>query len=149
MMEPDLHAKDVEMLLRGFAMLIDGENYKPSMTKFLNQFAKRSKANGTARNNYLRDLHQSFLNACSEAPDDLFLNPRNRRFNVALFEAVFTATCRRALTARSPVDGHLDVDSVNELSEDTEFLEASQKSTTTSANVSTRLARARTLIRFV
>jgi uncharacterized protein with ParB-like and HNH nuclease domain len=29
--EPDLHMKDVEILLRGFAMLIDGDNYAPSL----------------------------------------------------------------------------------------------------------------------
>ena len=37
---PDLHMKDVEILLRGFAMLIDVNNYAPSMVRFLNQFAQ-------------------------------------------------------------------------------------------------------------
>ena len=32
--------KDVEILLRGFALLIDGQNYAPSMVKFLNQFSR-------------------------------------------------------------------------------------------------------------
>ena len=27
--EPDLHMKDIEILMRGFAMLIDGPNYTP------------------------------------------------------------------------------------------------------------------------
>ncbi|EED2831859.1 DUF262 domain-containing protein, partial [Salmonella enterica subsp. enterica] len=39
--EPDLHVKDVEIILRGFAMLIDFDNYIPSMVKFLNQFSKK------------------------------------------------------------------------------------------------------------
>jgi len=39
--EPDVHMKDVEILLRGFAMLIDAENYSPSMVRFLNQFSRK------------------------------------------------------------------------------------------------------------
>src|SRR5216684_4576176 len=42
--EPDLHMKDVEILLRGFAMLIDGDNYAPSMVKFLNQFSRKCRS---------------------------------------------------------------------------------------------------------
>ena len=37
--ESDLHMKDVEVLLRGFALLIDGARYSPSMVKFLNTFS--------------------------------------------------------------------------------------------------------------
>lgn len=44
---PDLHMKDVEILLRGFAMLIDVENYAPSMVKFLNQFSRKCRAHST------------------------------------------------------------------------------------------------------
>jgi len=32
--EPDLHMKDIEILLRGFAMLVDGHIYAPSMVRF-------------------------------------------------------------------------------------------------------------------
>ena len=148
MPEPDLHMKDVEILLRGFALLIDGMEYKPSMTKFLNQFSKKCKGNQSSANSYLKDLHRSFLDACSEAPDNIFLNPRSKKFNIALFEAVFTASCRQALHTRSLIEGQLDVRTVHALSDDPEFIEASQKATTTSANVSKRLDRARTLVRF-
>ena len=36
--EPDLHMKDVEILLRAFALLIEGEKYAPSMVKFKSVF---------------------------------------------------------------------------------------------------------------
>lgn len=39
--EPDLHAKDVEIMLRGLAMLVDGEAYRPSMVRFLNSFSRK------------------------------------------------------------------------------------------------------------
>ena len=34
--EPDIHMKDIEVLLRGFAMLIEGRKYAPSLVRFLN-----------------------------------------------------------------------------------------------------------------
>mgnify|MGYP003676857391 CR=1 FL=1 len=40
---PDVRMKDSEVLLRALAMLIDGDAYKPSMVRFLNQFAKTSR----------------------------------------------------------------------------------------------------------
>jgi hypothetical protein len=39
MTEPDLHMKDMEILLRCLAMLIEGNNYAPSLAKFLNHFS--------------------------------------------------------------------------------------------------------------
>jgi hypothetical protein len=59
--EPDLHMKDVEILLRGFAMLIDGENYAPSMVKFLNQFSRKCRTQTTEKIQVLSDLLDSFL----------------------------------------------------------------------------------------
>ncbi|MGE5297365.1 MAG: DUF262 domain-containing protein, partial [Solirubrobacterales bacterium] len=53
--EPDLHMKDVEILLRGFAMLIDGENYAPSMVKFLNQFSRKCRSHDVKKNQFLRE----------------------------------------------------------------------------------------------
>ena len=41
--EPDLHLKDIEVLLRGFAMLVDEPTYAPSMLRFLNRFSKKCK----------------------------------------------------------------------------------------------------------
>ena len=40
--EPDLHMKDIEILLRAFAMMMCGADYKPSMTRFLNLTSKRA-----------------------------------------------------------------------------------------------------------
>lgn len=41
---PDLHLKDVEILLRVFAMMIDHNHYVRPMMKFLNQFSKKCRA---------------------------------------------------------------------------------------------------------
>jgi hypothetical protein len=85
--------KDIEILLRGFAMLISGKDYAPSMVKFLNQFSRKCEDHDEKQNAYLQRLFISFLEACEDLPADAFINLKNNRFNIALFEAVFTAVC--------------------------------------------------------
>jgi len=146
MPEPDIHNKDIEILLRGFAMLINGDNYTPSLTRFLNQFSKRSKANDTSQNSYLEQLFESFLAAIRELPNDIFINKRNRRFNLALFEAVFAASCLPAFQARTTNIDMLNTDKIQALDNDQAFLDAALKATTQTTNVRTRLQRAREII---
>jgi hypothetical protein len=146
MPEPDLHMKDVEILLRGFAMLMDSENYRPSMLTFLNQFSRKRRSASAEENDYLERLFVSFLASCETLPKDAFLNRRNRRFNIALFEAVFTASCERQYRAKSLLAGKLDPRKVKDLARDKEFLDASQKATTDKANVGIRLQRGRDII---
>lgn len=144
--EPDIHMKDLELLLRSFAMLIDNENYAPSMIKFLNQFSKKSRSNDVDQNNYLRELFISFLQSAEGLPNDIFLNKRSRRFNIALFEAVFTAMCEDAFHSHTLVNKSVSSDKVNMLATDRVFLEASQSGTTNTSNVKDRLNRARIIL---
>jgi hypothetical protein len=144
--EADLHMKDIEILLRGFAMLIDGHNYAPSMVKFLNQFSRKCKGHDDAQNEYLKGLFVSFLKACAELPDGAFLNKRNKRFNIALYEAVFTATNRDAFKEQREIKGNVSAEQVATLESDPEFTKASLEGTTRTANVETRLRRAKEII---
>ncbi len=144
--EPDLHMKDIEILLRGFAMLVDGKNYAPSMVKFLNQFSKKCETNSLEKNKYLCDLFVSFLKTCSGLPDDTFMNKKNNRFNIALYEAVFTVACEKAFAKQRHVDGVLDTERVHTLETDHEFIAAALEGTTRTANVEKRLNRARAIV---
>jgi hypothetical protein len=144
--EPDLHQKDVEILMRGFAMLIDSSNYASSMVRFLNQFSKKCKKNSSEQNTYLEQIFGGFLNSCRGLPEDAFVNPKTKRFNIALYEAVFTAACEPAFKAKSPKLLELKPDAVKSLENDAEFVAASQKATTTKANVTKRIERARAII---
>ena len=93
----DLNMKDIEILLRGFAMLIDGENYKPSMTKFLNQFSYLAKSFPDENILYLEQLFVSFLAKVSNVDSRLF-HSKTGRFNISVYpKAIFVATCRDAL----------------------------------------------------
>ncbi len=143
---PALHMQDIEFLLRGFAILVDGENYTPSLAKFLNQFSNKCKNQHPEKNKYCRKLFESFLKACSNLPDNAFKSKRNNRFNVALYEAVFAVACKKAFAERRVVSGDLAIERLHDLENDKEFAEASRVSTTDTSNVHKRLNRARELV---
>ena len=140
---PDLHMKDIEILLRGFAMLIDGKNYSPSMVKFLNRFSRNCESIQETKIKYLRELFCSFVDAASGLQKDAFVNKKNNRFNIALYEAAFTATCEQASAEHRLLNGQIDADALLSLANDDEFIAAASKASTGSANVDTRLNRAR------
>ena len=143
--DPDLHMKDIEVLLRGFAMLVDGEHYRPSMVKFLNQFSKKCEKNDSEYNQYLKDLFSSFLRSMSKLPLRMFIN-KNNRFNIALYEAVFTATCAEAYRERRKVKKDVRPDQIEKLKADSFFNAASLHGTTQTDNVQKRLQRAATIL---
>lgn len=146
MPQPALHMKDVEILMRGFAMLIRGSDYSPSMTKFLNRFARECKGLDAPTNEYLEALFGSFLDAAADLPEDTFVSRRTKRFNLALYEAVFTAACTDAFAEHRVLNGTLNAQEIEALDIDEVFLEASQQATTQKSNVDARLDRARALI---
>jgi hypothetical protein len=144
--EADLHMKDIEVLLRGFAMLIDGEQYTPSMVRFLNQFSRKCRAHDDAKNEYLKNLFVSFLNACEDLPQKAFLSKKNNRFNIALYEAVFTATTKEALADKRLIEGLISEAQIATLESDEGFVGASLRATTSTSNVAMRLQRAREIV---
>lgn len=127
-------------------MLAHGDDYAPSMVKFLNQYSKQCQDNDERTNEYLEQLFRSFLQAASPLTNDTFINKRNNRFNIALFEAVFAAVCRCPFDEGSTAIPSLDQDQVDTLKEDEEFTAATQKGTTQTANVETRLRRASSIL---
>jgi hypothetical protein len=146
--ESDLHMKDVEVLLRCFAMLVDSKHYAPSMVKFLNGFSKKCRTHTKDKNDYLEELFDSFLESTSSLPDDIFINKRNKRFNIALIESVFAASCVDAFESQGLIEGRLDADSIRRLSIDGEFMQAAGSGTTKSVNVLARLRRGRSIVEF-
>ena len=146
MPEPDLHNKDIEILLRGFAMLVDSEEYTPSMVRFLNLFSMKCRQHAKEQNVYLEKLFESFIEACRELSENAFTNPGNNRFSISLYEAVFTAACRDAFSKREFVQGKVKEEEIDALETDPAFVKASTFGTTAATNVRDRLGRAKALI---
>jgi len=105
------------------------------MTKFANQFSKKSKMNSDSKNEYLERLFFSFLEACRNLPDDIFINKGNNRFNIALYEAVFAIACKDALQENRMVHGELEAERIEQLDSDPQFSDAATKATSGTANV--------------
>jgi uncharacterized protein with ParB-like and HNH nuclease domain len=146
MPEPDIHMKDVEILLRAFAMLIDGGNYRPSMSKFLNRFSRRAKGHDEEFNKYLEALFGAFLKASSALPPDVFFSLRTKRFSIALFEAAFAVVCGPALSAASLAVPSVPEVALRRVDADPTFVEASEKASADKVNVERRLALARAVL---
>ena len=142
---PDLHMRDVEILLRGFAMLINEESYRPSMVKFLNTFSQNAISFNQAKLEQLDALLESFLKSCEDLPSDAFHSTQGR-FSPMIFESVFVATCKRPYSKDRTVKEKIDPQSLRDLKDDPAFRAATQSQTTSFANVRRRLERASELL---
>lgn len=149
---PDIHFKDVEILIRSFAMLHHCSKsittYGPPMSKFLNTFSKTASAFDEKNVKYHVDLFESFLKSCEDIRPEKFAT-ENGQFRISLFESIFVAACADAFINGTIVEKLIDVQSVDELRRDTQLLDATQGSVASKKNVDTRINRAKTLLKLV
>jgi hypothetical protein len=141
---PDLNMKDVEIILRGFAMLANHGNYKPTMTKFLNAFSSQAKKMTEEQIGYFENLFKKFVANVVTISPKLFFN--NDRFNIAIYESIFIA-----LSEDAYINKNLDIKAtttakVQTLKNDLDFIKASQQSTANAANVELRINKAKELL---
>lgn len=144
---PDLRLRDVELLLRGCAMLLRGSEYKPSIVRFLNQFSKDMRSAREDELALIRRVFTLFLEASGHLPEGIF-GTGTKRINVSVFESVFTACCTSAFESQG-VDPVLALDAakINALKADDDFIAASTARTADSANVTMRLRKAKEILR--
>ena len=144
--EPDLHMKDIEILLRAFAMVMCGHEYSPSMTRFLNLTSKRATTLRQEKVEYIERLFHAFLNACSQLPPKAFFGTQSMRVNISFIDSVFAAQCTMPFEHNSLDVPPIDPERLARLKSDTTFVNAAQFDTASSANVETRLARAKAIL---
>lgn len=135
----DLHMKDIELLLRCFALGIKHTKYKPSMAKFLNEFSKEARSFDSEYITYLQKLFISFLEAIQNVDFDLFVSAKSRRFNIFIVEAMFSALSQRVLPKKELIGISVSDELIREILADEKFQEATIAGTTNKANVDTRL----------
>ena len=143
--ETDLRMRDVEILLRGFAMLTRGSTYTPSMTKFLNRFAKEMQDGSEQEVLVLQKILSSFLDMCIGFPAGIF-GTSSRKINISVFESVFSAACEAGYKDRSGNVAQICEAKIVELKRDKSFLDAASTKSTDTEKVQTRLQRARELL---
>ena len=145
--EPEVRFKDVEILLRSFALLYWIDKYRPSMVKFLNRFAGYCKRNFDSEMiGTLEKLFLEFLQSCAQLPDNIFILGQQNRFNIPLFEVVFAESLRPRLTNSSSAAMNLTATKISAIEQDPTFREALKAGTTRSDRVKARLQTARRIL---
>jgi len=145
--EPDVRFKDVEILLRSFALLFWIDEYRPSMVKFLNRFSGHCKRNFDAvMIDKVERLFSDFLTACSDLPDRAFMVSGSSRFNTPLFEVVFAEALRPCLVDDATEPSTLHQMSIAAIDQDLAFREALKEGTTKPEKVKARLDSAKGIL---
>ena len=134
--------KDVEIILRSFALLCSSEDYSGSMNSFINRFAKKAMNYSVQEIEYFRTLFISFLESCSDIPTESFCSKKGE-FNGALFDCVFVVSVKKCYEEKSLVCKKIQPDRIEALKVDPEFEEAITHSTSHTKMVKTRLEKAR------
>lgn len=145
--QADVHFKDVEILLRAFAMLFEYETYSSPMGKFLNTFSKKANGFKTELIEYLEALFVSFLNSCEFLDENVFCTKQGQ-FSISLFESIFVATCTTPFKKNELVNTKINNNSVIDLKENSDFINSNQGSVASKTNVTTRINKAIEMLRF-
>ena len=144
--EPDLHAKDTEILLRVLAMVVEGEEYSEPLGRFLNNFARKAKRLDQGKLNYIESLFKAFFEKIEKINPQVFRVEKSNRFSIAIFEAVFRAACSDSFKK-----GTLDIidlkdEKLNSLKTDQKFVDATKEGIGRAAHVKERFDRARAIL---
>lgn len=143
----DIHFKDIEILLRSFAMLFGYEEYSSPMGKFLNTFSKKANSFNQETITYLYDLFVSFLDSCSNLEKNIF-RTKNNQFSISLFESVFVATAKPFFNRKATINVKIKNISILKIKEDDSFVSSNQGSVASKVNVTNRINRAIALVKF-
>ncbi len=140
--DPDLHDKDVEILLRVFSLVADGDDYTEPMSGFLSAFAKKARKLPETRIRYMEDLFEAFFTMVKDIPRESFAVTESGRFNIAAFEGVFRATCTPAFKANTLNVATLTEAKLLAVRADPGFVAATQEGVGRTAYVKQRVVRA-------
>lgn len=141
----DIRMKDVEIILRSFAILAFDDSYTRPMKGYLDRFANRMKRESTEQVDYLNSLFKAFLEKTKDFPKEIF-KTKNNRFSVMLFESVFYATCKDAFDNSDKSIHEIKAESIERLKSDSNFIKYTAERTTSKDAVQSRLKKAREII---
>lgn len=139
--EEDDKFRDVEVLLRSYALLYDEALYSGSMIRFLNRFSKEAQAFDKEKIEQSKNIFFDFMRVCEDIDKKDFLT-KTGSFNVSLFDAVFVTIAERILSDGIE-NATITQAAFNELKNDEDFKTAITHSTSHVESVKTRLRLAR------
>jgi Protein of unknown function DUF262 len=141
----DIRMRDVELLLRVFALLIDGEKYKPSMASFLNEFSRYARKFEAHTIKLYSDIFNLFFEANPSLSRDALR--KGSRLSIAVFESLFIYACLPTLESNGKTKPlQINASSLHLLAEDNQFKKHLQEGTTKTDNVKGRIRRAKEIL---
>ena len=143
----DVHIKDVEILLRGIAMLFEYNEYKSPMGRFLNTFSKKAIKFDSETVDYLKCLVLSFLHSCENLDENIFCTKKGQ-FSISLFESIFVATAIDNFKEHTLIKKKINNQSIIMLKENADFINSNQGSVASKQNLNTRINKAIEIITF-
>lgn len=90
----DPRMKDIEIILRAFALAQNVETYSGSMTGFLNRFCKTAQKMTDTQVQKATETWEWFIQLTNDLPKDAFHLTTSGRFSPLFFESVFAASVR-------------------------------------------------------
>ena len=142
----DVHFKDLEIIVRSFAMLFYHEKYQATMNRFLNKFSKMTNRFEKEDVDYLEQVFLKFIESCSDLKEKSFCSASGK-FSISFFESVFVATCENSFKSKQFVEGKITQESLETLKSDVEYINACKESMSSKKNVETRMSRAKEIIK--
>lgn len=142
----DGRSKDVEVILRSFALLCNHDTYNGSMNTFISKFSKNSMKFSQEHIRYLVCLFLSYLQVCKDIPREIFSTNKGE-FNSALFDCIFVAIGDEKYKKRLLIDEPIDPAKIQLLKDDDDFIEAITHSTSHTKSVTTRIEKARQFLK--
>lgn len=135
--EEDDKFRDVEVLLRSYALLYDESSYSGSMIRFLNKFSRQAQEYSSEKIESSKRIFDDFIYACNDIDKKSFLS-QNGSLNVSLFDAVFVTVAKKII-AKGKGKAIITQDSFDALKNDVEFRRVITHSTSHVDSVKARL----------
>ena len=135
----DGRSRDVEVILRSFALLCDHEKYNGSMSTFISRFSKNATEFTREKIIYLSNLFESYIHACKDLPSDAFSTSKGE-FNSAIFDCVFVAVGEENYKNKTLINSPLELSKFELLKSNDDFLEAIKHSTSHTTVVAKRIS---------
>ncbi len=137
----DPRMRDIELLLRSFALLVSKDKYKPSMATFLDDFSRRARIFSSDTVGLYDRAFRLFFEVNSDLPMEALT--RGSTLSIALFESIFHFSCSPTIaTGGTTAPRPIDRSALLQLTADTKFNAFLQEGTTKEKNVKGRINRA-------
>lgn len=130
----DPRLRDIEVLLRAFAMADESDSYRPSMIRFLDRYADQTRTMKEADVSKRIDIFRTFLTIVSRLDRSSFLI--SERFSVPIFESIYAAYYKILQAGHEPA---LNDATLARLKVDTDFMDATETHTTDTKNILSRV----------